>query len=355
VSIYSDLKAAWHTSVLRDIEDMSVDGLLPVPVHMYLILSDLCNQDCHFCHHRMSGGLAVEQFEENGSRNPNRRIPTDKAKEILIDFGRMGGRAVQFTGGGEPLVHPDFYKIAEFALDADLECALVTNASKALDYDVLKRFEWVRVSLDAGNASDYAKIRKAKPEMFDAVLRRVQDLAEHCPETTVGVSFVVTNDNKDGIVEAARYAEAAGAAYIRYSAVFSDAGPGYYDDAEDIRNRIRSAVGLVPGIKQINLFDSFMADLDSGAPDYKQCGFQHFAVYVGGNLKVYRCCTTSYTAQGEVGDLTNRSFNDWFFDDETLKRYQSFDARTCNVCHFNAKNRVINYLTIGEPDHVNFV
>ena len=42
---YSTLKAAYHIEKISRLRD----GLQIVPSHVQLIISDLCNQNCHFC------------------------------------------------------------------------------------------------------------------------------------------------------------------------------------------------------------------------------------------------------------------------------------------------------------------
>jgi MoaA/NifB/PqqE/SkfB family radical SAM enzyme len=352
---YSNEKVLWHTDSLNVLRA----GRQPVHKHMYLILSDLCNQDCHFCHHRASNSIANEQFAgSDGSKNPNRKIPTEKAKQILSDFKSLGGKAVQFTGGGEITVHPDHIEIIRHALAIGLECGLVTNLTRLAPgwEGVFPGLTWIRISLDAGTSATYASIRKSRPEVFDKVLSRVQTLVERCPETTIGISYVVTNENYSEIAQAAELAAGTGVSYIRYAAVFSELGADYYpaNIKSVARMQIESA-RKVDSVKTIDKFDDFMVDLDQGQPDYEFCGFQQFAVYVGGNQKVYRCCTTSYTMHGEVGDLTNQSYATWFRSHQKVKAYRNFSASSCNVCHFNDKNRNIISLLEGKPDHVNFV
>jgi MoaA/NifB/PqqE/SkfB family radical SAM enzyme len=354
---YSDLKAAYHLDKLKEMRD----GQQIVPCQMQLIISDLCNQDCHFCHHRMSGGLATEQFADGGNKNPNRKIPTKKALEIISDAAKIGIKAIQFTGGGEPTVHPDHMEIFEHALNTGLGCSLVTNLTKLGKSweEVLPEFNWIRVSLDAGFSDDYAAIRASRPEVFDKVLGNLQRLAEAVPDSCLlGVGFVVTRQNWRGIVKAAEIARAAGAKYIRYSAMFGEKGAAYYDELkEEVADLIKLARKRQerPGFELIDLFGSFLADLDQGRPDYDFCGYQQFNLYVGGNLKVYRCCTTSYTSHGEIGDLTEQTLKEWFRSPEKKINYKCFSARSCDVCHFNSKNRAIEYLTQGEPLHVDYV
>ena len=63
-----------------------------VPKQVQLIISDLCNHNCMFCAYRMDGYTSSENFgeydEEKGIilKNPNRKIPLEKVKEIQPDF-----------------------------------------------------------------------------------------------------------------------------------------------------------------------------------------------------------------------------------------------------------------------------
>ena len=125
-SIYSQDKVLWHTDRI----DAFRKGDTPKPIHVQLILSDLCNQDCHFCAYRMSAGFSTELFGTAKTHNPNRKIPTSKAYEILEDCKELGVKAIQFTGGGEPTVHPAHGLLFQCAQDLGMATALVTNGIK---------------------------------------------------------------------------------------------------------------------------------------------------------------------------------------------------------------------------------
>ena len=159
VDVFSSLKAAWHTDRIKDLRA----GKDIIPTHVQLIISDLCNQDCHFCAYRMSKGFSVENFpDEQGNRNPKRFIPTAKAKEILDDCAALGVGAIEFTGGGEPTVHKDHIEIIGHAQDLGLETGLVTNGVRLSDHSVFQNLTWLRISLDAGTAESYEGIRASK-------------------------------------------------------------------------------------------------------------------------------------------------------------------------------------------------
>ncbi len=84
-------------------------------MHVNLVLSDLCNQACSFCAYRDPTYSSSELFHVGGDYNPNRKLSWEKVQEVLGDCCEMGVKAVTFTGGGEPTVHPRFQEIVDLA------------------------------------------------------------------------------------------------------------------------------------------------------------------------------------------------------------------------------------------------
>lgn len=361
---YSDLKGAYH---LDDIRQMR-NGRQIVPRQVQLILSDLCNQDCSFCSYRMSNGLSSEQFVvigPDGSRNhnPNRMIPFEKAEEIIKDCAYMGVRAIQFTGGGEPTVHPQHMELFALAQDLEIETGLVTNGvlfRNGWD-NVLPNMAWVRVSIDAADAVQYSSVRRVSPLMYTRALSNVEKLASEIERQgtacLLGCGYVLTPENWGGLHEGVKAIRDTGAAYVRLSAMFSTDGDAVFKDIDkQVREQIAEAKLLqTQSFQVVDLYGDRISDLKQHAPDYDFCGYQQFNTYIGGNLKVYRCCSTAYTKHGEVGDLSDKSFRAWFETGDKDLAYRNFSARSCNTCQFNGKNRVINYLVGEPPVHSNFV
>lgn len=348
MTIYSQLKVLHHADALAALRD----GYRPEPVHVQLILSDLCNQDCHFCAYRMSSGLSNELFpDERGRKNPNRRIPSGKAFEILDDCAELGVKAVQFTGGGEPTVHPDHLAIFAHAQSLGMDTALVTNGVRLdPEAEAIQRMAWIRVSVDAGDAEQYERVRRVPDWHWSKVWANITALASNY-QGKLGVGYVVTPDNFRGITSAAKLAYDAGAANIRVGAVFSRDGLRYYGElVSGIGREIEAAKAALAGtgFEVIDLFGRRLGDLEGGPPEHSECHYQYLTVYVGGDLGVYRCCNTAYTRAGKVGDLTDQRLRDAVLD------YEPFDARQCVGCQFKGQNAAIR-AALATPEHVNFV
>jgi MoaA/NifB/PqqE/SkfB family radical SAM enzyme len=341
VNEFSALKAAWHIERIADLRA----GKDIVPVHVQMVLSDLCNQDCHFCAYRMDGGFTSKFF----GGNPARFIPTAKAKEILDDCAALGVKAIEFTGGGEPTVHPQCMSIIAHAQNVGLQTGLVTNGVRLKPHPALERLTWLRVSVDAGTPGTYERIRRSKA--WNTVMRNLRMISA-LRGPLVGMGFVVTRANWMELAQACAIAKEAGIPYVRVSAMFSEGGADYYDGiAQEIDAERAKAKALEDDtFRVIDFFANRISDLNRASPDYSFCGYQQFVMYIGGDQKIYTCCTNAYTPHGEIGDLREQRLADWI---KSTRRFD-FDARSCHHCQYNAVNRTVNYM-VGKPAHVEFV
>jgi MoaA/NifB/PqqE/SkfB family radical SAM enzyme len=293
---YSQLKPLHHPERLEELRA----GISPAPVHVQLILSDLCNQDCYFCAYRMSGGLSTELFATAKTHNPNRKIATGKALEIIGDCAEMGVKAIQFTGGGEPTVHKNCLDIIGHAQLLGLDTALVTNGIR-LDVDDPRtgRLKWLRISVDAGHVDTYCKVRRVTPAHWDKLWANIEALRDF--KGNFGAGFVVTNENYTEIPALAMRCTDFGVPYLRIGAVFSAQGLDYYDDVNDIHHYIEAAREFESKtFKIVDLFGRRLADLENASPDFEFCGYQYFTTYIGADLNVYRCCNTAYISRGNA-------------------------------------------------------
>lgn len=361
---YSSLKVFHH----RERLDILRAGGQPVPSQVQLILSDLCQQSCHFCAYRWEGYTSNELFHvvrPDGSKdhNPNRMISTAKALEVLNDCKNMGVGAVQFTGGGEPTLHPQHLMIFDSAIELGLKAGLVTNGVvwRQGIVPILSRFAWVRFSIDAGSAETYSHIRGAHKTTYDMVHDHVIELVSATRKSTngplIGVGFVVTAENWTEVVTAANRARDAGAHNFRISAVFQPEGKKYFHDFYNRASVLCRDAELLarPGFTVANMFGERLEDLEQAHPDYSFCGYQHFTTYIGGDMNVYRCCNLAYNPRGLIGSIRDQSFRELWESEAKRSDFAQFDATGCPRCQFNNKNRVIHYALENDPTHVDFV
>lgn len=356
---YSQDKALQHTDRLA----ILAGGGQPYPVHVQCVISDLCNQSCRFCGYRLDGYSSNQLFhilEADGTKNnnPRRMIPWEKLQEIVDDCAAMGVKAIQLTGGGEPTVHPQFDDLCELILSRGIKLAVVTNGLllKPKRLEILKRAAWVRVSVDCSNRETYAKVRQVPPAEFDVVSENVKRFAAMKRRATLGVGYVVTQGSYAELHAACRLFKSWGVDNVRVSAMFQNDGANYFRDIHaKVRKQIDSAKQLEDG--RFRVFDNFgsrFSDLKQGRPDYADCGVMHFTTYIGGDQNVYTCCVNAYNERGLIGSLKSQRFKELWDSRAKQDYFDGFDARNCERCMFNEKNRAING-AIAETAHDAFV
>ncbi len=138
---YSPFKVVHHFDKLEALRR----GEQIAPVQIHLIPTNRCNQNCVFCAYRLPDYPSAKNFESRDE------IPSHKLLEIIDSCKDLGVKAIQYTGGGEPLVHPSISEAFERTLDHGLELALVSNGQALTDalIEILTNVAWVRISVDA--------------------------------------------------------------------------------------------------------------------------------------------------------------------------------------------------------------
>jgi hypothetical protein len=221
----------------------------------------------------------------------------------------------------------------------------------------LPRFKYVRFSVDAGTPEEYASIRRSPAVQYGQALEHAWSLRNEVDRQgsscLIGAGYVVTPGNWLNLSRGVRALRDAGCHYVRLACMQSKDGAASYGGDWDTASRAAKAAESesMSGFQVVNLFEDRLGI----TPDYQFCGMQQFVLYVGANLKTYRCCYTAYTKHGETGDLSSMSLRDWFMSKAKRDTYEEFDARSCSTCALDGKNRTINYMLAPSPTHVNFV
>jgi len=87
------------TKMLKHMDKLEAiqQGKPPSPVMAHISLTNACNLTCSFCCF--------------ANRDISEKMPTEMVLKALDSFREIGVTGVEFTGGGEPSIHPDFKKI----------------------------------------------------------------------------------------------------------------------------------------------------------------------------------------------------------------------------------------------------
>ena len=365
---YSPYKIMHHPDRIADLKQ----GKMPKPISAIIYPSALCSQDCSWCSYRLSNythmlGSFGEKDPLTGvvNHNPNRMCTYEKMIELLDDLSLIGCKAIEYSGSGEPTVHPKHKEFFQYTLDKGMDLSLVSNGVNWKDgvVDILSRAKWVRVSIDASNIDTYVNTRRCPKAHWDKAINNIKALVEaknkNKTDVLIGVGFVTHNENYEEMYDAVKLYKELGVDNVRVSCLFTA------DGIEYVRPFYAKALELAKKcvkdfnddkFKVHNLFTDRAEDLENGNPNFKMCAQQFVNLLIAADkYELYRCCQTSYNELGLIGSFKDRRFIDLWNDPKTKEIMYSFEPSTCWSCQFSNRNNLINYLILDDPLHVNYV
>ena len=127
-----------HVKLLKHLDKLQLiqNNQPPSPIMAHISLINACNLTCSFCCF--------------ANRDLSDRLDTERVKKALKSFKKIGITGIEFTGGGEPTLHPDFHEIAQYAYDLGFKLGLCTNGKllgSRIKKETVKLFSWIRIGL----------------------------------------------------------------------------------------------------------------------------------------------------------------------------------------------------------------
>jgi len=170
-----------HTEQLNNWkQDRGVD-----PITLELHLTNKCNNACYYC-----CMWNVKNAQE---------MNTGEVRKAVDFIGNSGAKGVIFSGGGEPTMHKEFDNAVFWLEQKGLDIGVITNGvnwNEERIKTVLPMIKWVRISLDAVDDEQYKLIRGTHQfEQVVANIKKMLELKNLYPETTIGVQIVVNKHN----------------------------------------------------------------------------------------------------------------------------------------------------------------
>lgn len=358
---YSDLKIFEHPEKLAALRD----GRITAPVYVRVKPINKCNHACSWCVYK-GDRKADQRTEEHMAPVPVTMhtdmdeadvMPRIKMLEVLNDFKAMGVKAVTYSGGGEPLLHPNITEFMERTLLNGIALSIITNGQLLTGgrAEALGNAHWVRVSIDYTDAKQMAHTRVVPERMFQGVLDNLANFAaiknKGCD---LGVNFIVHRENHGDLMEFTRTLKKCGVDNVRFSPMWTPDLAGYHaPHAEKVEREIDA---IAHELNDLNFAVHSSFDLASEAHGpkrgYTQCPFMQIVPVVGADQKVYACHNKAYDPTGVIGSIKEQSFQQLWFSDEARVVFEGLNPKTdCqHQCANHFKNRIIHNAMAQKPN-----
>jgi len=185
---FSSSKLLLHPTQFKGAMDRD---LSTPPISVEISLTSLCNVSCVWC------------IDRHWCESYPGILEKDAILRALEGYKELGVQGVVLEGGGEPTIYPHFGEVVQKIKDLGMSIGLITNGVAFPDFELVKYFDWIRVSLDAGTKEVYKEVKKA--DKFDDVMSNLKSFVEHKGENTIiGVGYLIsqlTRENLGGVVQ----------------------------------------------------------------------------------------------------------------------------------------------------------
>jgi MoaA/NifB/PqqE/SkfB family radical SAM enzyme len=159
------------------------------PYFAHLALTHMCNLRCDFCQ------IPEERVKE---------YDTAGIKRIIDKLDRMGIACVSISGGGEPLLRPDFATIINYAADKGLYVKITSNGtmSRAKYAELLaSRVSDIGISLDGVRGNELPRAH-----VGPKVLESIAFLHDNLPSgKQLLLNITISESNEDQVDEIVAY------------------------------------------------------------------------------------------------------------------------------------------------------
>ncbi len=304
--------------VIRRAREFFVGGKL-YPYHGQISLTNRCNLDCGFC--------------SCSDRDKGAELSLAKAQNIMFQFQLLGMKALTITGGGEPILHPQFDEFVIFVNKLEISMGLVTNglALGTVPVSTLSKLVWCRVS-----ASDES--------CLDSLFPKVEEAVSSSPGVDWAYSYVVTeNYDPHKVMEVVKHMDQLGMKHARLVTDILDDKKSAVMDI--LKNRIREA-----GIDDSKVIYQDRKIFTEGNA---RCLLSLVKPVIGTDGQIYPCCGVQYARQ----DLSKNFDIKMSMGSDISHIWQGqryFDGGDCDKCYYSSYNEVLGIIVDG-LEHEEFI
>lgn len=348
---YSPYKIIHHEEKLIALMDKETAA----PLYVRIKPTNRCNHNCFFCVYNESYANMHEGMIKRDE------LSREKLLEILEDFKGIGVRAVTYSGGGEPLIHPNIEEVMQRTLDYGIDLSIITNGQKlsGKKAEILAKAKWVRISMDYCDEEGFKISQRGSGRMFFEIISNIKNFTKDPHTCDIEVNYIITRENHKNLKRATELLKNLGIDNIRFS-------PVWISDVDDYHNSMISYVMYVlkslkeefedENFKIYSSYNKHAISKEATQRTYNRCPFMETVPAIGADYKVYGCHNQAYSEKGLIGSIKDKRFQEMWFSKETREYFDKFNPkRNCAgiQCAADKKNIIMNEIFETSPD--NFV
>ena len=341
-------KIFYHPEKVNDYKQ----GRRPFPVTLEVDLTNACNHRCSFCFYADNLNRQIV----DGKSVPPPKQDLETIKKTILEASQLGVKGISFSGGGEPLAHPDFFNILKYTNSTNIDCGLITNGSLIFkNVDALaQNLQWVRISMAGGDKESYEAVQGL--DHFDRVLTNIALLRAASNSLNIGIRILVTPENLNSLIYFSELIEDMGVNYLQLVPdQYTDDGGSFWNKAET--QEIFDKVGIVLKKKSTRLLTTTFLETQTDLEYPKTCYAHFFQTVITAEGNLVFCKNARGIDKYILGNINQSTLMEIWNDKKTLEIEKDIKPSNCGLfCRCMALNNsmesVMNPPTDMSPSFV---
>jgi len=306
------------------------------PIRANIDLTNLCSHACPWCE--------PLDFRKATIADKRHSLSNTVIEAVLADLAELDCRAIQFSGGGEPTLHPGFGAALCTAKQHGFRTFVITHGG-FIDRWLELLFhgaDHVRVSLDASCEEEHQKMHGSKAGEFGKVIENIRALvgrkfAGGGPEVGIAYNVADCNSSTESLERLFRLAEDLGVDFVQVRPL-SEETPALLTAASGLWGQIERRA-LAPGGQSFRLEILGQRHRDVFYQrEFEKCYAALTLAVIGANGDVSACCDRRDIVFGNVNETPFRHI---WLSQKHREIAASITPKLCGRCVQCGTNRAI--------------
>jgi cyclic pyranopterin phosphate synthase len=330
-------------------------GELIAPIYVAFSPTSYCNHHCIFC---------VYHYKEFKPIF----FPLERYAALVKEWSSAGVRSVFFAGDGDPLLNKQCHEMVRLTKEAGIDIALNTNARLLSEKNIetfVDCLSFIRISVNAGSAKNYAHIHGTNESDFEIVIKNIELLVEKKKQKnskiTIGVQLVLLSQNLNEVKQLAEKLKSIGVDYFSIKPFLKHPDIKFDDNIENLSSTLDDFLEFQNKISTENFKFNLRKNLflDKFQRNYKKCQATQFMIEIDAVGDIYSCGPFIGDPNHKLGNIMKETFDSAWNSEQAKKTREHV---SCNVdvskcmpfCRPDSVNDFLWNLT-NPPQHINYI
>ena len=295
-------------------------------ISIELDLTNLCNNKCPDC---------------TGVNDNSAALTFKQIKKLIDELSEIFHvESIVISGGGEPLIHPNFSDVLYYIKQKGIKIGLNSNGL-ALDEEkakaILECCSYFRISLDAGTPDIYTKTHGMDQNSFNKVIDNIKMFS--CMKKQLdskigfGTGFLTSELTKGDIFDFFRLSKECGVGFAQLRP--------FTGDFTSIENEFNKSKEMFEdeNFKVTASIHKYSRFNDGEKRPYSKCYGMFFNTVVTADFKVFACIHHRQKQNYFLGDLNETTLKEIWNSSRIREVFETID---CNDCPYFCRNDDIN-------------